>query len=64
MSAVTPTSWERLAALTGGTFVVPYVAAFALGIEGGDSDREILNYYASSSHRAKEIVAFFLIAAR
>jgi hypothetical protein len=54
-------SWERLAALAGLAFVVLYIAAFTLGIEVGDSNREILRYYASSSHRAKEIVAFFLI---
>ena len=59
---MTGISWERLAALAGLAFVVLYVAAFALGIEAGDSDREILAYYASSGHRAKEIVAFFLIA--
>ncbi len=59
---VTRISWERLAALAGLAFVVLYVVAFSLGIEVGDSDREILAYYASSGHRAKEIVAFFLIA--
>jgi len=59
---VTRLSWERLAALAGLAFVALYVAAFALGIEVGDSDREILAYYANSGHRAKEIVAFFLIA--
>lgn len=55
-------SWERLAALAGLAFVVLYVAAFALGIEVGASDQEILDYYADSGHRAKEIVAFFSIA--
>jgi hypothetical protein len=59
---MTRISWERLAALGGLAFVVLYVAAVALGIEVGASDREILDYYASSGHRAKEIVAFFLIA--
>ena len=59
---MTRISWERLAALAGLLFVVLYVVAFSLGIEVGDSDREILAYYASSGHRAKEIVAFFLIA--
>src|SRR5213596_2980009 len=59
---MTRTSWERLVALAGFAFVVLYVVAFSLGIEVGDSDREILAYYASSGHRAKEIVAFFLIA--
>ncbi len=59
---MTRISWERLAAVAGLAFVALYVAAFALGIEVGDSDREILAYYANSGHRAKEIVAFFLIA--
>jgi len=60
---VTRISWERLAALAGVAFVVLYTAAFALGIEVGASDREILDYYADSGNRAKEVVAFFLIAA-
>ncbi|MGH3105173.1 MAG: hypothetical protein ACRDN6_13870, partial [Gaiellaceae bacterium] len=59
---MTRISWERLAALAGVAFVVLYVGAFALGIEVGKSDREILDYYADSSNRAKEVVAFFLIA--
>jgi hypothetical protein len=60
---MTRTSWERLAALAGVAFVVLYVAAFGLGIEVGASDQEILDYYADSGNRAKEVVAFFLIAA-
>lgn len=59
---MTRISWERVAALAGLAFVVLYVAAFALGIEVGDSKQEILDYYADSGHRAKEVVAFFLIA--
>jgi hypothetical protein len=55
-------SWERLAALAGVVFIVFYVAAFLLGIEVGNSDREILDFYASSSHRAQELIAFFLLA--
>ena len=56
-------SWERLAALAGTAFVVLYVIAFAgLGIEVGNTNREILDYYTSSSHRTKEIMAFFVIA--
>jgi hypothetical protein len=43
-------------------FVVLYVLAFALGIEVGDGDREIRDYYADSGNRDKEVVAFFLIA--
>jgi hypothetical protein len=56
-------STERWAALAGFGFVVAYVAAFSMGIEVGPSDREILDYYADSGHRAREMVAFFLIAA-
>lgn len=56
-------STERWAALAGLGFVVAYVAAFSMGIEVGPSDREILDYYADSGHRAREVVAFFLIAA-
>jgi hypothetical protein len=59
---MTRINWERLAALAGIAFVVLYVAAFAPGIEVGKSDREILDYYADSGNRAKEVVAFFLIA--
>ncbi len=60
---MTRISWERLAALAGVAFVVLYAAAFGLGIEVGASDREILDHYADSGNRAKEVVAFFLIAA-
>lgn len=59
---MTRMSWERLAALAGVVFVVLYVAAFGLGIEVGESDREILDYYEDSGNQAKEVVAFFLIA--
>jgi hypothetical protein len=55
-------SWQRLAALAGVVFVLFYVAAFMLGIEVGNSDREILDHYSSSNQRAKELIAFFLIA--
>jgi len=60
---MTRSSWERWAALAGLAFVVFYGTAFAMGIEVGNSDREILDYYASSSHRAKELIAFFFISA-
>ena len=59
---MTRISWGRLGALAGLAFVVLYVVAFALGIEVGDSDREILDYYEDIGNRAKEGVAFFLIA--
>lgn len=55
--------WERWAGIAGIAFVVLYVGAFGLGIEVGQSDREILDYYDDSGHRAKEVVAFFVIAA-
>ena len=60
---MTRISWERLVALAGLAFVVLFVVAFALGIEVGASDREILDHYGDSGNRAKEGVAFFLIAA-
>ncbi len=56
-------STERWAGIAGLGFVVAYVGAFALGIEVGPSDSEILDYYADSGNRAREVVAFFLIAA-
>ena len=56
-------SWERLAGLTAVGFVGLYVVAFALGIEVGASDREILEHYADSGNRVQEAVAFFIIAA-
>src|SRR5437870_12579742 len=51
--AMTRISWVRLATLAGLAFVSLYVAAFTLGIEVGDSDREILAYYANSGHRTQ-----------
>jgi len=56
-------STGRWAGIAGLGFVVAYVGAFAMGIEVGPSDREILDYYADSGNRAREVVAFFLIAA-
>jgi hypothetical protein len=53
------TRWFGLAGLT---YVVLFVAAFSLGIEVGPTDREILEHYADSSARTKEVLAFFLIA--
>lgn len=55
--------WERWAGLAGIAYVALFLVAFALGIEVGPSDREILDYYADSGHRTSEVVAFFLIAA-
>jgi hypothetical protein len=60
---VARTRWERWAALGGFAFVAFYVGAFGLGIEVGDSNSDILDYYRSSGHRDREIVAFFFIAA-
>jgi hypothetical protein len=54
--------WERWAALAGFVYVALFVVAFSLGIEVGPSDREILEHYADSSARAREVVAFFCIA--
>ena len=56
-------STERWAGAAGLGFVVSYVAAFAMGIEVGPTDRDILDYYADSGNRAREVVVFFLIAA-
>jgi hypothetical protein len=54
--------WARWTAVAGFAFVALYITAFALGIEVGRSDREILEYYADSGHRTREVIAFFLIA--
>lgn len=56
---------DRWAALGGFAFVVLYVVAFAgMDLEGaGDTDHSIRTYYASHSHRVKEVIAFFLISA-
>ena len=56
-------SRERLAGLAALVFVGLYIVAFALGIEVGESDQEILEYYADNGNRVEEVVAFFLIAA-
>jgi hypothetical protein len=53
--------WARWTAVGGFAFVALYIAAFAMGIEVGASDREILGYYADSGHRTREVVAYFLI---
>ena len=55
--------WARWTAVAGFAFVALYVAAFAMGIEVGKSDREILDYYADSGHRTREVVAYFIIVA-
>ena len=45
-------------------FAVLYIVAFTTtGIDFDDTDRAVLAHYASSSARAKEVAAFFLIAA-
>jgi hypothetical protein len=54
--------WERWAGVAGIAYVVLYIGAFALGIEVGPSDREILEYYADSGNRSKETAAFFVIS--
>ena len=55
--------WERAAAGAGVAFVALYIAAFSLGIEVGRSDQAILDHYADSGARTREIAAFFVIAA-
>ena len=56
--------WERWTALGVCAFAVFYVVAFTTtGIDFDDTDRSVLAHYASGSARAKEVVAFFLIAA-
>ena len=55
--------WERWAGLAGVAYVLLSVGVFALGVEVGPSDREILEYYADSGNREKETVAFFVISA-
>lgn len=54
---------ERWIAVAGLAYVALYAAAFAMGIEVGPTDREIREYYADGGHRAREVVAFFLIVA-
>jgi hypothetical protein len=56
--------WERWGTLGGCAFAVLYIVAFTTtGIDFDDTDQAVLAHYASSSARAKEVVAFFLIAA-
>ena len=53
----------RWGAIAGLVYLALYVAAFAMGIEVGHTDEEIREHYGDSGARAKEVVAFFLIAA-
>jgi TOBE domain len=46
--------WETWAGLAAILFVL-YVGAFALGIEVGESDREILEHYGDSGERDNEV---------
>jgi len=49
--------------LSGIAYVVLFLIAFFITGEGaGDSDEEILSYYADSGNRATEITGFFLLA--
>jgi hypothetical protein len=58
------TGWARWWPLTGVAFVGLWVGAFALiGDDAGNTDSEILAYYAKDSNRTKHAVAFFLILA-
>lgn len=54
--------WERWAPASGIVYVVLFVVAFIVGPgDVGNSDEEILSYYADSGNRVSEIVAFFLV---
>jgi magnesium-transporting ATPase (P-type) len=55
--------WERWAGVAAIAFVVLYVVGFAVGGEPPDTDAELIARYADSGDRAREYVAFFLIAA-
>jgi hypothetical protein len=55
--------WERWAALTGVLFVALLVIGVAMSGDAGDTPGELESYYAESGNRAKEIAAFFVIAA-
>jgi hypothetical protein len=55
--------WERWAGVAGIVFVVLYVVGFLIGGEPPDTDAELMARYADSGERAKEMAAFFLIAA-
>jgi len=56
--------WARWWPLTGVAFVGLWIGAFALlGDDAGNSDSEILAYYAKDSNRHKHVAAFFMILA-
>jgi hypothetical protein len=55
--------WERWSALTGVLFVVFLVIGVAMSGDAGDTPEKVQAYYEESGNRAKEIAAFFLIAA-
>lgn len=55
--------WERWGTLLGAVGVVLWVIAFIVDNNSpgaGDSDAKIHDWYASNSHRTREIVAFFI----
>lgn len=57
--------WERWGAFLGAIGVALWVVAFAIdnnSPSAGDSDAKIHDWFASSSHRTREIVAFFIFA--
>ena len=55
--------WERWAPASGIAYVALFlIALFVSGDDPGDSDEEILSYYADSGNRVTDIVGFFLIA--
>ena len=55
--------WERWSAVAGVLFVALLVIGVAMSGDAGDTPSEVQAYYAESGNRAKEIAAFFLIAA-
>jgi hypothetical protein len=55
--------WERWSALAEVLFVALLVIGVAMSSGAGDTPSEIETYYADSGNRAKEVAAFFLIAA-
>lgn len=55
--------WERWSALAGVLFVVLLVIGVAMSGDTGDTPDKVRAYYEEGGNRAKEIAAYFLIAA-
>lgn len=54
--------WRRWAPLSGIVYVILFVIAFAVSGDAGDTDEELLSFYADGGNRAGEIAGFFLIS--